>query len=231
MIAPGPAEPAAHAQHQDRPAAADLQERRPSCWSRPRCRRASRPAGASTAASRPSATPRAWPGGVLTLMELTDVTGSTVYATASGPIDVGGFLRPARARSVQKNHPTVGTRPRRRPRSSARCPRELVTDHGWLYLDAALAARLLREPGAHRRVDQRALPAARPRRESDGRTVKVRVPEDLPESEHVAYVDSILAREIEPATLAMRDRQRAHRHDRDGRRRAPAARGHRARRT
>lgn len=140
-------------------------------------------------------------GGVLTLMELTDVTGATVYATASGPIDVGGFLTGGEGASVQQNHPTVGTVP-----GGAKVERsvraELVSDHGWLYLDA-------RSPhGSFSNLAQivEAINAIYPeaaQAESDGRTVKVRVPEDLPESQYVAYVDSILSREIEPASLAM----------------------------
>jgi flagellar P-ring protein precursor FlgI len=140
-------------------------------------------------------------GGVLTLMELTDMTGTTVYATASGPIDVGGFLSAGEGASVQQNHPTVGIIP-----GGAKVERsvraELVSDHGWLYLDA-------RSPhGSFSNLAQivasidEIYPGAA-QAESDGRTVKVRVPEDLPESQYVAYVDSILSREIEPATLAM----------------------------
>jgi flagellar P-ring protein precursor FlgI len=36
----------------------------------------------------------------------------------------------------------------------------------------------------------------------DGRSVRVRVPEDLPESSHMAFVDTILRREIEPDDFA-----------------------------
>ena len=68
-------------------------------------------------------------------MELTDVTGSTVYATASGPIDVGGFLTAGEGASVQQNHPTVGTVPGG-AKVERSVPAELVSDHGWLYLDA-----------------------------------------------------------------------------------------------
>jgi flagellar P-ring protein precursor FlgI len=140
-------------------------------------------------------------GGVLTLMELTDVTASTVYATASGPIDVGGFLSAGEGASVQQNHPTVGTVPGG-AKVERSVPAELVSDHGWLYLDA-------RSPhGSFSNLAQivesiNAIYPGAAQAESDGRTVKVRVPEDLPASEHVAYVDSILSREIEPATLAM----------------------------
>jgi flagellar P-ring protein precursor FlgI len=137
-------------------------------------------------------------GGVLTLMELTDVTGSAVYATASGPVDVGGFLIEGESAQVQQNHPTVGMVP-----GGAKVERavraRLVSDHGWLYLDARA------EHGSYDNLAQvvesinQLYPGAA-QAESDGRAVKVRVPEDIPAAAHVAYVNSILQREIEPTS-------------------------------
>jgi flagellar P-ring protein precursor FlgI len=138
-------------------------------------------------------------GGVLTLMELTDVTGATVYATASGPIDVGGFLAEGEGASVVQNHPTVGIIP-----GGAKIERavraELVSDHGWLYLDARAPHASFSNLAQIVEAINLLYPGAA-EAESDGRSVKVRVPEDLPKSAHVAYVDSILVREIEPATI------------------------------
>ena len=48
-------------------------------------------------------------GGILTMTELTDITGTVVYATASGPISVGGFQAQGQAATARRNHPTVGT--------------------------------------------------------------------------------------------------------------------------
>ena len=135
-------------------------------------------------------------GGVLTLMELTDITGRVVYATASGPIDVGGFRAEGEGATVTQNHVTVGIINR-----GAKLERaievNLVSDHGWLYLDAlashgsfANLARIVEVVNALYPSAAEAVPT--------GRSVKVKVPEDLPESAYVAYVDSILSREIEP---------------------------------
>jgi len=140
-------------------------------------------------------------GGVLTLTELTDVTGSVVYATASGPVDVGGFLAEGDGAKVQQNHPTVGTIP-----SGGKVERavraRLVSEHGWLYLDARAQhgsfSNLAQVADA---INELYPGAAQP--EADGRTVKVLVPADLPDSAHVAYVNSILSREIEPSGVPM----------------------------
>ena len=135
-------------------------------------------------------------GGVLTLMELTDLTGRTVYATASGPVDVGGFMAEGEGASVTKNHVTVGI-----INGGAKLERsveaKIISDHGWLYLDARAPhgsftnmARIVEAVNALYPGAAEALPT--------GRSIKVRVPGDLPESAYVAYVDSILRREIEP---------------------------------
>ena len=135
-------------------------------------------------------------GGVLTLMELTDLTGRVVYATASGPVQVGGFLAEGEGASVTQNHVTVGI-----INGGAKLERaveaQIVSDHGWLYLDARAPhssftnlARIVDAVNALYPDAAEALPT--------GRTIKIKVPEDLPESSYVAYVDSILTREIEP---------------------------------
>src|SRR5688500_2005119 len=50
-------------------------------------------------------------GGPLVLCGLTDLTGATVYATAAGPITVGGFLAEGEGATTTKNHVTVGLIP------------------------------------------------------------------------------------------------------------------------
>jgi flagellar P-ring protein precursor FlgI len=138
-------------------------------------------------------------GGVLTLMELTDMTGAIVYGTASGPIDVGGFMASGEGASVTQNHVTVGIIPGGGKVERA-VPANIVSDHGWLYLDAraphgsfANMARIVESINALYPNASEAVPFSR--------TVKVRVPEDLPESAYVAYVDSLLSREIEPSSI------------------------------
>ena len=138
-------------------------------------------------------------GGVLTLMEMTDVTGTVVYATASGPVDVGGFLAAGEGATVQQNHTTVGLIP-----GGAKVERSvranLVSDHGWLYLDARAQHGSFANMAQVADVINQLYPQAA-QAEPDGRTVKVRVPQDLPEADHVAYVNSILQREIVPSSV------------------------------
>jgi flagellar P-ring protein precursor FlgI len=100
---------------------------------------------------------------------------------------------------VAQNHVTVGVIPGGAKVERA-VPASIVSDHGWVYLDARAAhgsfANLARIVAAVNELYPGAAEAV-----SDGRTVKVRVPADLPESAWVAYVDSILSREIEPAGI------------------------------
>lgn len=139
-------------------------------------------------------------GGTLTLVELTDLTGAVVYATASGPINVGGFLAGGEGASTTKNHVTVGTVPSGAKIERA-VPSRIVSEHGWIYLDARAAhasyTNLVRIAEAVNELYPSAATAA-----TDGRTVKVRVPEDLPEDAWMAYLDTILRREVEPSSFA-----------------------------
>lgn len=139
-------------------------------------------------------------GGSLTLTELTDITGRTVWATASGPVTVGGFAAEGQGASAKKNHTTVGTLPQ-----GGKCEREvptrLASEHGFVYLDLRTGQESL--ANVVRVVD--AVNALFPRSADalpDGRSIKVRVPGDLPESQHVAYVNAILQKEIETEDLA-----------------------------
>jgi flagellar P-ring protein precursor FlgI len=135
-------------------------------------------------------------GGTLALAELTDLSGSMVYATAFGPVDVGGYLAEGAAASATKNHVTVGVVPGG-GKVERGVPSRVVSDHGYIYLDARAAhgsfGNLVRISDSINEVYPSAAEVA-----SDGRTVRVRVPADLPESVHVAYLQSILEREIEP---------------------------------
>jgi flagellar P-ring protein precursor FlgI len=135
-------------------------------------------------------------GGVLLFSELRDSFGQ-VWATAGGAVDVGGFLAAGASASVAKNQVTVGM-----VSGGGKVERTLVSDivsaHGFIYLDLRAAqssfANLVRIVDAINGIFPTAAEAA-----TDGRTVKVRVPGDLPQSAHVAYLDAILRLEVEPS--------------------------------
>jgi flagellar P-ring protein precursor FlgI len=139
-------------------------------------------------------------GGTLTLTELTDLSAQVVYATAAGPVNVGGFLAEGAGATTQQNHVTVGTIPGGGKVERA-VPSQLVSEHGFLYLDArashATYGTLVRIVEAIDAAFPGAAEAAQ-----DGRTVKVRVPADLPASAHVAYLDAILRLDVEPDVVA-----------------------------
>jgi len=101
---------------------------------------------------------------------------------------------------VCEGHVTVGTIPGGAKVERA-VPSHIVSEHGWIYLDARAAhasySNLVRIADAVNQLYPEAAIAA-----TDGRTVKVRVPGDLPEAAHLAYLDTILRREIEPTVLA-----------------------------
>lgn len=134
-------------------------------------------------------------GGTLLFSELTDVNG-VVYATASGPVDVGGFLAGGQAASVSKNHVTVGT-----IASGGKVERALtvdvVSDLGFIYLDLRPSqssfTNLVRIAEAVNALYPQTAEAA-----TDGRSVKVEVPRDLPQNAHIAFLDSILSLEVTP---------------------------------
>jgi flagellar P-ring protein precursor FlgI len=132
---------------------------------------------------------------VLLFAELRDTLGA-VWATAGGSVDVGGFLAEGAAGTVAKNHVTVGTISGGGKVERA-VPSDLVSEHGFIYLDLRAAqasfTNLVRIAEQIDAIYPGAAEAA-----TDGRTVKVRVPGDLPRSAHVAYLDSILRLEVEP---------------------------------
>lgn len=135
-------------------------------------------------------------GGVLLFTELRDVTGK-VWATAGGPVNVGGFMAQGASASVQKNQVTVGmiTGGGKVERALAS---ELVSEHGLIYLDLRAAqssySNLVRITEAVNTIYPKAAEAA-----TDGRTIKLRVPADLPKAAHVAYLESVLRLEVEPS--------------------------------
>lgn len=138
-------------------------------------------------------------GGTLVQTELMDMTGRTVYATASGPISTGAFSAEGDGASASRNHLTVGTIP-----LGGKVQREvatqLVSDHGYVYLD--LRALKGSFGNATRIADSVNGLYPRAAVAQDQMTVAVQIPADLPETQYVPYLDSILQREIEPEAIA-----------------------------
>ena len=134
-------------------------------------------------------------GGNLMLTELMDLTGSVVYATAAGPVTVGGFAVQGDAANSVKNHVTVGLLPMG-GKVEREVPTRIVSDHGFVYLDMKVGqdsfSNLVRVTEAVNRLYPGAATAM-----EDGKTVRVAVPEDLPGSAHVAFLDTVLRQEVE----------------------------------
>ena len=138
--------------------------------------------------------------GTLALTELTDISGERVYATAAGPINVGGFSREGEGASVQKNVVTSGVLSMGGKVERA-VPSRIVSDHGYIYLDARAAhgsyGNMVRISDT---INELYPGVAEP--DNGGRSVTVRVPDDLPQSAWMAYLDSLLRLEIEPDDFA-----------------------------
>lgn len=138
--------------------------------------------------------------GVLLFTELLDSSGSEVFATAAGPITIGGFSRQGEAGSVARNSITVGVLTLGGKVERA-VPASLVSEQGCVYLDArgvhGSYGNLVRIADA---INGLYPGVAQPL--TNGRSVRVRVPEDLPESQYMAFVDTLLRREIEPDDFA-----------------------------
>lgn len=139
-------------------------------------------------------------GGLLTLTELSDITGRTVYATANGPVTVGGFSASGQAATATKNHVTVGTLPEG-GKVEREVPTNIVSEHGYIYLDVRAGqdslGNVVRITDAINALYPNAAHA-----EPDGKTIQVEVPADLPVDMHVSYLHSLLRLEIESENLA-----------------------------
>jgi flagellar P-ring protein precursor FlgI len=139
-------------------------------------------------------------GGELLFTELTEVKGMTVYATASGPLTVGGFMAQGAAASTTKNHVTVGTLANAGV-VEREVPSSVVNDHGYIYLDAKNGqgsfGNCVRITDAINKLYPemaRVLP--------DGRTVQLQVMDGVPEDQVVAYLDEALRLEVETDNMA-----------------------------
>ncbi|HED65199.1 MAG TPA: flagellar basal body P-ring protein FlgI [Planctomycetes bacterium] len=138
-------------------------------------------------------------GGTLLSCELTDMTGQTVYVTGSGPVSTGAFSAAGDGATATRNHLTVGTIPR-----GGTVQREvktkIVTENGFIYLDMkALKGSFANAVKITDAINELYPGVAEAQ---DAMTVAVHVPEDLPKASHVAYLNSMLMREIEPASFA-----------------------------
>jgi len=133
-------------------------------------------------------------GGTLAFTELTDVSGNIVFATASGPITVGGFSAEGAGASAVRNHVTVGTMPGG-GKVETEVPTFIVSEHGYIYLDMRIAHQSF---GNTVKITE-SINKLYPRASEvlpDGKTVKVRVPEDIPKASHIAYLASVLKQEV-----------------------------------
>jgi len=143
---------------------------------------------------------RSLEGGTLTPTELTDMTGQVVYATASGPITVGGFSAEGAGATAKKNHVTVGVMPSG-GKVERLVPTQVVSEHGFIYLDSKVGqdtfGNLVKAAEAINGMYPGVATVL-----PDGKTVRVAVPADLPESTHIAYLDSILKQEVESDNLS-----------------------------
>jgi len=139
-------------------------------------------------------------GGTLSFTELTDVTGEVVFVTAAGPLTVGGFRAEGKSATAIRNHVTVATLP-----DGAKVEREvgtsIISDHGFIYLDAKLGQDTFGNTVRITEVINELYPGAATAL-LDGKTVRVGVPADLPEQAHLAYLTSLLDREVESENIA-----------------------------
>lgn len=123
-----------------------------------------------------------------------------VYATASGPVTVGGFTVGGEAASTTKNHNTAGTLSNG-GRIVRSVPTQLVDGRGFINLDARPGkdhlGNLVRATDAINDL----LPGAA-RMTGDGKSIQVAVPGDLPDSQHAHYLNSLLALEVEAENVA-----------------------------
>jgi flagellar P-ring protein precursor FlgI len=134
-------------------------------------------------------------GGTLVWGELTSPTGEIVYATASGPITVGGFSAEGDGAQAKRNHLTVGMISNG-VKVEREVPTRMVSEEGAVYLD--LKAKTGSFGNAVRVAD--VVNALYPTSATpvDGMTVRVGLPQGLPNWEHVRFVNSILGLELSP---------------------------------
>ena len=134
-------------------------------------------------------------GGTLVWCELTDPTGSTVYATAAGPVTTGAFSAGGDAANARRNFLTVGL-VSQGCKVEREVPTQLFTDQGVVYLD--LDAKSAGFGNAVRIAD--AISAVYPGSATplDSSSVRIVPPVGFDESDRVRFVSSLLAIQFEP---------------------------------
>ncbi|MFT4648394.1 MAG: flagellar P-ring protein precursor FlgI [Planctomycetota bacterium] len=134
-------------------------------------------------------------GGVLWDCELFGPNYNYVYATAQGPITINATSTAGDAGSTTKNHNNVGLLPSG-GKVQTEVPTSITSKHGFIHLDSKKGQGTFGNMIAVAETINRMYPNAAVVK-TDGRTVQVAVPLDLPESGHVAYLNSFLKREIQ----------------------------------
>lgn len=134
-------------------------------------------------------------GGVLSMCELTDLSGMVVYATASGPISVGGFAEGGEGASAKKNHTTTATLVQG-AKIEREVPTSIVNEQGFVHLDLLPGrdsfANCARVVEAINTLYPASAEAA-----FDGKSVRVALPLDLAPSQGAMFLDTVLRREIQ----------------------------------
>ncbi|MFT5462956.1 MAG: flagellar P-ring protein precursor FlgI [Planctomycetota bacterium] len=138
-------------------------------------------------------------GGTLLQTELTGMGGTTVYATCAGSVTTGAFSASGEAASAVRNHLTVGRIPLGGKVERA-VETQLVSDNGFVYLDLmALKGSFGNAVRIADAIDD-VFPGSAIA--EDAMTVAVRVPEGVGPRMHVAFLNALLEREIEPEAFA-----------------------------
>ena len=134
-------------------------------------------------------------GGILMQAELFDLAGERAYATVAGSIIVGGYTVSGESATATKNHTTVGSLPAAAV-VQREVPTSVVSENGYIYLDARTSLGSLGNMVRIAESVNRLYPGLA-QVLPDGRSVRVTVPGDLPESKYVAYLDTLLQQEVE----------------------------------
>lgn len=134
-------------------------------------------------------------GGILAMCELTDLSGMVVYATASGPVSVGGFAEGGEGASAKKNHTTTATLVQG-AKIEREVPTSIVNEQGFVHLDLLPGrdsfANCARVVEAINTLYPQSAEAA-----FDGKSVRVALPLDLAPSQGAMFLDTVLRREIQ----------------------------------
>jgi len=137
-------------------------------------------------------------GGVLLLSYLKGPDGQ-IYGTASGPLNTGSISASGEGASAATNHPTVGMIPRG-CKVELEVKADIVSEHGYIYLDGDYLKGGLRTAVNVTESVNALYPNAAVA--VDALSVRVAVPEGVDRDQHVAFLASILEREITAESFA-----------------------------